>query len=175
VALLAGLEERGGTLWSVDVDPASADVFPNHPQWRFVLADSRDADALSDAGLPDELDVLFVDTLHTYEQVRDELAIWGDRVVDDGVIMFHDTDTYPVIRKAISEWCKPRHVPFEFIGGSSGLGIAYPGRGAMVGFRMRIRRGLHLIVWFVSVCVMWLVRLPRRIVRRTRRMLASRD
>ena len=42
MALLAGLEERGGVLWSVDVDPASAAVFSGHDQWRFVLADSRE-------------------------------------------------------------------------------------------------------------------------------------
>ena len=173
VALLAGLEERGGTLWSVDVDPESAAVFPGHAQWRFVLADSRDERPLADAGLPDELDVLFIDTLHTYEQVRDELEVWGDRVVDGGVILFHDTDSYPEIRRAISEWCKARGVPFEFKGRSNGLGVAYPGRGVLVGIRTRIRRDAHLTVFWVVFGVTWLVRLPRRIVRRTRRMLAS--
>lgn len=171
VALLAGLEERGGVLWSVDVDPASAAVFSGHDQWRFVVADSRDERSVGDAGLPDELDVLFIDTLHTYEQVRDELAVWGDRVVPGGVILFHDTDSYPPIRRAISEWCKSRSVPFEFRGGSNGLGVAYPGRSGLVGIRTWIRRETHLI-WFSAVFgLTWLVRLPSRIVRRAKRML----
>lgn len=174
VALLAGLEERGGTLWSVDVDPASAGVFPDHAQWRFVLADSRDASQVGGAGLPDELDVLFIDTIHTYEQVRDELAVWGDRVVEGGVILFHDTDSYPSIRRAISDWCKSRSVPFEFRGGSNGLGVAYPGRGALVRIRAWSRRDAHLI-WFWTVFgLRWLVRLPRRIARRSKTMLVSR-
>jgi hypothetical protein len=173
VALLAGLEERGGTLWSVDVDPASAAVFPDHAQWRFVLADSRDEPTVAGAGLPDELDVLFIDTIHTYEQVRDELAVWGDRVVEGGVILFHDTDSYPPIRRAISEWCKLRRVPFELRGGSNGLGVAYPGRGVLVGIRMRIRRDSHLTLFWAGYGLMWLARLPRRIARRAKRMLVS--
>ena len=119
-------------LWSVDIDPASAAVFPGHDQWRFVLADSREERPVVDAGLPDELDVLFIDTLHTYEQVRDELAVWGDRVVPGGMILFHDTDSYPPIRRAISEWCKSRSVPFEFRGGSNGLGVCIPRPGRTV-------------------------------------------
>jgi hypothetical protein len=173
VALLAGLEERGGVLWSVDVDPASAAVFPEHPQWHFVLADSRDERPLADAGLPNELDVLFIDTLHTYEQVRDELGVWGDRVVEGGVILFHDTDSYPPIRRAISEWCKSRSVPFAYRGGSNGLGVAYPGRGALVGIRMWIRREAHLTWFWACFGLTWLVRLPRRIARRAKRMLVS--
>lgn len=173
VALLAGLEERGGTLWSVDVDPASAAVFPSHAQWRFVLADSRDERPVLDAGLPDELDVLFIDTIHTYEQVRDELTVWGDRVVEGGVILFHDTDSYPPIRQAISEWCKARCVPFEFRGGSNGLGVAYPGEGVLVRVRMRLRRDAHLIRFWAVFGFRWIVRLPRRIARRAKRMLVS--
>jgi hypothetical protein len=173
VALLAGLEERGGKLWSVDVDPASASVFPDHAQWCFVLADSRDVRPVVDAGLPDELDVLFIDTLHTYEQVRDELAVWGDRVGEGGVILFHDTDSYPPIRKAIAEWCKSRNVPYEFRGRSNGLGVAYPGAGPLVGIRMLIRRETHLIRFWGVFGLRWLARLPRRVARRTRRILLS--
>lgn len=173
VALLAGLEERGGVLWSVDIDPASAAIFADHAQWRFVLADSRDERPVVDAGLPSELDVLFIDTLHTYEQVRDELAVWGDRVAPGGVILFHDTDSYPPIRRAISEWCKSRRVPFEFRGGSNGLGVAYPGRGALFGIGRWIRRETH-VIWFWAVFgLAWFVRLPRRVARRAKRMLVS--
>lgn len=173
VALLAGLEERGGVLWSVDIDPASAAIFADHAQWRFVLADSRDERPVVDAGLPSELDVLFIDTLHTYEQVRDELAVWGDRVASGGVILFHDTDSYPPIRRAISEWCKSRSVPFEFRGGSNGLGVAYPGRGALFGLGTWIRRETHVIWFWAGFGLTWLARLPRRVARRAKRMLVS--
>lgn len=160
-------------LWSVDLDPESAAVFPDHAQWCFVLADSRDERPVVDAGLPAELDVLFIDTIHTYEQVRDELAVWGDRVVAGGVILFHDTDSYPPIRRAISEWCKSASVPFEFRGGSNGLGVAYPGGGTLVGIRTRIRRDMHLVWFWIVFGLTWLVRLPRRVARRAKRMLVS--
>lgn len=173
VALLAGLEERGGMLWSVDIDPASAGVFPGHAQWRFVLADSCDERPVVAAGLPNEVDVLFVDTIHTYEQVRDELAVWGDKVVEGGVILFHDTDSYPPIRRAISEWCKSRSVPFEFRGGSNGLGVAYPGGGELLDIRTRIRRDGHLIWFWIVFGSSWLLRLPCRVARRARRTLVS--
>lgn len=149
VALLAGLEERGGRLWSVDVDSECGRIFPNHAQWRFVCADSCDVAALDAAGLPAAIDILFVDTIHTYERVRDELRAWGDRVRPGGGILFHDTDSYPEIRPAIAEWCHARSIPYEFRRGSNGLGIAYPGRGRafamLVASRQAIRRARILI------------------------------
>ena len=169
-ALLAGVEERGGTLWSVDVDPASASIFAGHPQWRFVRADSRDVAALESRGLPRELDVLFVDTLHTYEQVRDELRAWGDRVRPGGVLLFHDTDSYSEIRRAIARWCRSRRVAYEFLAGSNGLGVAYPGRSRAFRRRLTLRRAR----WRASCAVDAMPRLPGRVVRRLRRELRLR-
>lgn len=174
VALLAGLEDRGGTLWSVDVLPESAHVFSGHPQWRFVLADSRDESTIAAAGLPDQLDMLFVDTIHTYEQVRDELAVWGDRVADGGVILFHDTDTYPEIRRAIAEWCGRRNVPFVFRGRSNGLGVAYPGRGFAFALWLATVRGARRLTSAAGEHAVWLARLPRRVARRTLRIVRTR-
>jgi hypothetical protein len=148
-ALLAGVEDRGGTVWSIDVDADCQYVFAGHPQWRFVLADSRDARTIVAHGLPAELDVLFVDTIHTYAQVRDELEVWGDCVRSGGLILVHDTDSSPEIRDAISQWCRARKVPFEFRGRSNGLGLAYPGRsrlfGAWLACARARRRGVALI------------------------------
>jgi len=170
-ALLAGIEERGGALWSVDIDPNCAILFEGHPQWHFVRADSRDEAAVSAAGLPDELDVLFVDTLHTYEQVRDELGVWGDRVVAGGVILFHDTDSFPEIRRAIEEWCRTRGVPYRFLGGSNGLGIAYPGRGRAYAALLAAGNGLRSVRGRVARRAAWAGRLPRRAAHRLLREL----
>jgi Methyltransferase domain len=169
VALLAGLEERGGTLWSVDIDPACAEVFAGHPQWRFVLADSRDESAVVGAGLPAEVDVLFIDTIHTFEQVRDELDLWGDRVRQGGVIFFHDTDPFPDIRRAISAWCRQRRIPYEFVGRSNGLGVAYPGGGSSLRALLALRRGLRL----AGRDLRGGLRLARRAARRARNIVLS--
>jgi hypothetical protein len=125
---------------------------------------------VDEAGLPTPVDVLFVDTIHTYEQVRDELSAWGDRVGPDGRILFHDTDSYPEIRPAIAEWCRARRVPYEYLRGSSGLGVAYlDGSGSM-----RIRKAVARGVRRVAEIAVWLAKLPWRVLRRLRREIAQR-
>lgn len=161
-------------LWSVDVDAASAGVFAGHPQWRFVLADSRDREAIEAAGVANELDVLFIDTIHTYEQVRDELRVWGERVRAGGVILFHDTDSSPEIRRAISEWCEPRRAAFVFLGRSHGLGVAYPGAGRLLRSWLRIRREARRGRSASARVVLSTLGLPRRALRRARRSVARR-
>jgi dolichyl-phosphate-mannose--protein O-mannosyl transferase len=42
----------------------------------------------------EETDLLFIDTLHTYAQLRGELAKHADRIRKNGVIILHDTVTY---------------------------------------------------------------------------------
>lgn len=125
-ALLAGVEQRGGEVWSVDVDPSCSTACAAHPLWHFVCADSRDPAPLSVAGLPSEIDVLFVDTLHKYEHVRDELAVWGPRVRRDGIVLLHDTDAYPEVRHAAEDYARRKGLRSEFLPGSNGLGVIYP-------------------------------------------------
>jgi Methyltransferase domain len=146
-ALLAGLEDSGGTLWSVDIDPASARSLT------VILSGGLSSPIVVmrplswPQGFRLEVDVLFIDTIHTLEQVRDELAVWGDRVKKDGLILFHDTDSFPEIRPAISGWCEQRRIPFQFLEGSNGLGVAYPGRSVVV-FAARswaLRRGRSIL------------------------------
>jgi hypothetical protein len=155
-ALLAGIEERGGTLWSVDINAGCRHAFDGHPQWHFVAADSRDTDAVVAAGLPASLDVLFIDTIHTYEHVHEELEAWADRVRRGGIILVHDTDSFPDVRRALGDWCRSRQVPFEFLRRSNGLGVAYPGGG-------RTRAA-----W------LWLVRAARHSARTAWRALSGR-
>src|SRR5439155_721353 len=80
-----------------------------------------------------------------YEQVRDELDVWGDRVAAGGVVLFHDTDSFPDIRRAIDEWCSSRGVPYRYLGGSNGLGIAYPGRGRVHAALLGSGNGLRVV------------------------------
>mgnify|MGYP000157936475 FL=1 len=47
-ALLAGVERRGGHVWSIDIDDCSQ-LYADHPQWTFKRGDSRD---VSWAGCP---------------------------------------------------------------------------------------------------------------------------
>jgi cephalosporin hydroxylase len=92
-ALLYGLVVRqGGTLLSVD--PAVPDV-PDHwfanPYWTYVRGD--DCDPLVTADIEPGIDILFIDTSHTYEHTLRELQVYWPRVRPGGVAFFHDTET----------------------------------------------------------------------------------
>ncbi|MGE5307458.1 MAG: class I SAM-dependent methyltransferase [Deltaproteobacteria bacterium] len=45
---------------------------------------------------------IFIDGNHEYEFVRKDIALWKDKVIDGGVLAFHDY-TFPGVRKAIGE------------------------------------------------------------------------
>lgn len=105
-ALMAGVEQHGGHVYSVDIDPMCALVFAGHPQWTFINSDSLNNVALSI--LPASIDMLFIDTGHTYELTLAELRLYGVLMAEGGRIFLHDTDdgsTYPGVRKAIYEYC----------------------------------------------------------------------
>jgi Methyltransferase domain len=144
-ALLAGVEQRGGEVWSVDVDPSSSTAYAAHPLWHFVCSDSRDPAPLAVAGLPSKIDVLFVDTLHEYEHVREELAVWGPRVSRGGIVLVHDTDTFPEVRHAVEDYARRKGLHSEFLPSSNGLGVIYPApvarpAGAVTVLGMIVRR-----------------------------------
>jgi SAM-dependent methyltransferase len=127
-AILAGVEDRGGAVWSVDVDPRCADVFAGHPNWHFVCADSRDVAAIRAAGLPEQLDLLFIDTLHEYDQARDELEAWGPSVRPGGRILLHDVEVAPGVWRAVRDYCATNRLPYRLAHGSNGLAVVYVGR-----------------------------------------------
>jgi predicted O-methyltransferase YrrM len=128
VALLAAVEQVEGHLWSVDIGwptlPAEVGV---HPRFTFILGNDLEvADRL-----PDRIDVLFVDTSHTYDQTLAELDLYMPRVT--GVALFHDTELpsapdgtpgpeYPV-DAALTDWCATQGRMWEQITGCWGLGV----------------------------------------------------
>ena len=134
-ALLAGLEDSDGHLWSVDVDPPQppAPTWADHPQWTFVLSD--DIALFGSPFLPPHVDLLFIDTSHRYQHTLDELNSYGSLVRAGGVIILHDTELemapgsvqpedrdYPV-RRAINDWCRLVFLTPEWHEGCNGLGV----------------------------------------------------
>ena len=105
-ALLAGVEKRGGKVWSVDSDPKYADAWRGHPLWNFITADSCDVESISSDGLPESIDVLLIDTEHTYAQLKKELAIWHPRMSPDGIIIVHDVESFPEVFSALKDFMK---------------------------------------------------------------------
>lgn len=127
-AFLTGIEierQSHGHLWSVDRDNC-ADLFAECDAWTFVQADSCDVQALEAAGLPDNIDVLFIDTEHTEEQTFRELTTWGPRVRPGGVILLHDAydgSTFPGVIAACMHYCDPRGLDLRIKPGSYGLAV----------------------------------------------------
>jgi cephalosporin hydroxylase len=90
-ALLAGCPKK---LTSYDIDRRAevADVehaaVDSGTDFRFVLASSLEIEI-------DECDLLFVDSMHTYEHLRQELALHAARVAK--FILMHDTTTFGLV------------------------------------------------------------------------------
>lgn len=117
-ALLAGIEEKFGHLYSVDID--HCEVFLGHPRWTFYKADSIKQAEFLQAILPDKLDVLFVDGDHTYFGALSDLMKFGPRAE---TIFVHDTDApnFPGVRQAVEDFAKGTNRTVTYHSGSYGL------------------------------------------------------
>lgn len=120
-ALLAGVERHGGRVVSVDVDPNSAQVAAGHPQWSFIQASSTDLTTRGKAGGP--IDLLLIDTIHTYGHVAAELEVWSSAMSPGGSICVHDTETFPGVRVAIEEFCAKTGWGCTFVRPCNGMGV----------------------------------------------------
>jgi predicted O-methyltransferase YrrM len=128
-AFLAAVEQHGGHVYSVDTDPVHV-PWSNHPQWSFVHGD----DLWIADQLPDGVDVVFIDTSHTYQQTSAELEMYVPKVKVGGVVLLHDVELehpvaspaddppYPV-RQAVVDYCIEHGLTPEFVEGSHGLGV----------------------------------------------------
>jgi cephalosporin hydroxylase len=92
----------GATLVSVDIADCSNVI--SLPEWVFVqeddLAFARRFPAwCAERGLTPEVDVLFVDTTHAYEQTRAELEAWMPHLGHGGRAIFHDSNMGGLYRR----------------------------------------------------------------------------
>ncbi len=86
IAWLMGLEQTDGRLWGVDILPPPFE----HERLTFVSGDDCDQAVIDQ--VPDDLDILFVDTSHLYSHTAMEIERWAPKVADGGAILFHDVD-----------------------------------------------------------------------------------
>jgi predicted O-methyltransferase YrrM len=136
-ALLAAAEMVDGHVWSVDLGAPSVPAWWGETgRWTLTVGDDLDP-AVADAQ-PAELDVLFIDTSHTYDQTLDELRLYVPRVRPGGRVLLHDTELdgpdrgyirpggtdvpFPVAR-ALDDFCAGVGLAWENHTGSYGLGV----------------------------------------------------
>lgn len=134
-AFLAAQEVAGGQLWSVDIEPAYVPAEWLETGWTFIQGDDL---AVVDQ-LPDDVDVVFIDTVHTYTHTLAELMVYSDKVRPGGVIVCHDTEldhapsdpgppAYPVAA-AIQEWTAMAGWEVDWHSGCYGLAVIHKPKG----------------------------------------------
>ena len=114
-ALLAGIEEHGGHLYSMDIDDCR--VFDGHPNWTFMNIDTVQGKAELPAK---EWELAFIDGDHSYEGALSDLTKFGIKAKR---IFVHDTDApdYPGVRKAVDEFVKQTGRKVTYHHGSYGM------------------------------------------------------
>lgn len=116
-ALLAGIEQHGGHLWSVDINDCPA--FWGHPNWTFRRMDTLSETSIAEL-LTREYDVVFIDGDHTQEGAISDLRNFGTKAKR---IFVHDTDApdFPGVRKAVEEFSKETKRKVTYHTGSFGM------------------------------------------------------
>lgn len=146
IAWLYALENQGH-LWSVDcafpVAASAGEINLLDPQgplgvqkhWTFILGYDTWEPVL-DALPQKDIDILFIDTNHVYEETLVELDLYYPRVRSGGRIFLHDTaiettgnattpqPSFPV-RTAVEEFCAERNLKWENNPSCYGLGTIY--------------------------------------------------
>jgi len=124
---------RSNKLWvSVDGDPARPEEPPQDvPYWKLVHGRTEDFRTplcvryLNGKG---PVDLLFIDTDHTYEQMRTELELWGVFISPETIVVAHDVFMFGVrndMTMALVEWAQahPGWKYFDYSLDSHGLGM----------------------------------------------------
>jgi cephalosporin hydroxylase len=127
VAWLYGLEQTGGHLWSVDIVKSPFDA----KGWTFILGDDLSVDVLEQ--LPDDADIVFIDSSHTYGHTLGELAVYSRKMRPGGRIVLHDTevqhpDSCPAVpafpvKTAIIEFCEDEGLAWTNVDNCYGLAV----------------------------------------------------
>ncbi|MHC4870925.1 MAG: class I SAM-dependent methyltransferase [Planctomycetota bacterium] len=92
--LLTECEKQKGSMVSVDIEDRS-DVAVSE-NWLFVKSNDIESEYIIDKApvLKKGIDLLHIDSLHTYEHVKSQLMVWYKHVKQGGYITFHDVDPF---------------------------------------------------------------------------------
>jgi len=107
IALLQAAKEIGGTVHSIDIDPCptakeKVREYRFDSYWTFILGDDRTVE------WSHPINLLFIDTTHEYEHTLQELRKYEPFVVRGGIIILHDTVTFPDCEKALETYMQGR-------------------------------------------------------------------
>ena len=119
-AILAGLTVTGGKLTSVDnLEYAGTRAKFAADNWLYVTAH----DMTWTPEFTEEVDVLVIDSSHEREHTLNELKKFGQLVSDTGVIILHDTVSFPGVKTAIQEFLENEPWDAEYFDNNNGLAV----------------------------------------------------
>jgi len=135
LGLLTGVHETCGKLVSYDTRDCRQNVMQTIDKdmsllkhWQFIQLDSISA---SKNWQNNSVALVYIDTVHSYEQTKKELEQWTPKLKKEGAICGHDYNlswyNYGV-RRAVDEWAKEQKERFELqiIPHDRGLFILWP-------------------------------------------------
>ncbi|MGI8960409.1 MAG: O-methyltransferase [Bryobacteraceae bacterium] len=126
LTLLAAAKSVGGRVLSMDIQPCelaqervAAAGLAEH--WTF-----RNADDLSvpDSEIPELIDLLFIDTWHTYNQLTAELKKYTPRLRPGSWIAIHDYVSFPGMTRAVRDFVASRPSSLRFYPFANQNGLA---------------------------------------------------
>ena len=64
----------------------------------------RATSEVAGAGFPDEADLVFIDALHDYQSVKQDIELWWSLVREGGYLVLHDFNhSWPGVQRAVAE------------------------------------------------------------------------
>jgi predicted O-methyltransferase YrrM len=123
-ALLTGaMTQPDGHVWSIDTANCY-DLFPDCKYWTFAQGDSLDHELLKKCGLPERLEMLFIDTMHTADRTYAEMSLYGPLINPGGIILLHDAydpSSFPGVLDACMRYCSEQNLELSIRPGSYGM------------------------------------------------------
>lgn len=126
LALLYGIEQHGGHIWSVIpyCPPIiKTETFYAHPQWTLIESDPLEVQYARTGGVPEEVDLLFVNA--SFDQLDTVLMLktWGHIVTTKGLIIVAGIKNHSV-KSACEDFADSYGMKFR-VRGDTDLGVIF--------------------------------------------------
>jgi len=128
VALLQAVQKIGGKVYSIDINPCleAREAIRKYgllDHWIFIQENDLQMEWKKN------IDHLFIDTTHKFQQTINELKKYEPYVRDGGIITMHDIISFPEVMKAIHEYLRNRNDLrlYKYLH-NNGLAIIFKGR-----------------------------------------------
>jgi Methyltransferase domain len=69
----------------------------------------------------DSVDVIFIDGIHTYEGVMNDIIAWFPKVKPGGALILNDFGSWPGVTKAVIEFCSRHNLEINMIDGTNAI------------------------------------------------------